>query len=110
MLFRSEAQGQVSQLMSDEEVRRAMVVPPPDTRAYFRGVALEKFSAHVRSLNWDSVEFEVGGTAHIVDLKGCVDVPSAAYYNAALDEAQTVGELVEKLATWNQQGAVKGEA
>ncbi len=105
-----EAQGQVSQLMSDEEVRRAMVVPPPDTRAYFRGVCLEKFSAQVRSLNWDSVEFEVDGAAHVIDLKGCVDAPSAAYYNAALDEARTVAELVEKLAAWQPQDAAKGEA
>ena len=105
-----EQQGHVTQLMSDEEVRRAMVVPPSDTRAYFRGVALEKFSSHVRSLNWDSVEFEVDGTAHVVDLKKCVDMPSAAYYNAALDSARTVRELVEKLAAWEHPEAAKGEA
>ncbi len=104
-----EQQGHASQLMSDEEVRRAMVVPPSDTRAYFRGVALEKFSSHVRSLNWDSVEFEVDGETHVVDLRRCVDMPSAAYYNAALDEADTVLGLIEKLAAWKPQEAAKGE-
>ena len=86
-----------------------MVVPPSDTRAYFRGVALEKFSSHVRSLNWDSVEFEVDGATHVVDLRRCVDMPSAAYYNAALDEADTVLGLIEKLAAWKPQEAAKGE-
>lgn len=106
-----EQSGQVSQLLSDEEVRRAMVVPPSDTRAYFRGVALEKFSAQVRSLNWDSIEFETAaGGVHIVDLKGCVDAASAAYFNAALDGASSVEELVGKLAAWQPQDASKGEA
>ena len=105
-----EQQGHASQLMSGEEVRRAMVVPPSDTRAYFRGVALEKFASHVRSLNWDSVEFEVDGAMHVVDLKGCVDMQSAAYYNAALDESDTVRGLIEKLAAWKPPEATKGEA
>jgi proteasome accessory factor A len=104
-----EQQGQVTRLLKEEEVLRAMVVPPPDTRAYFRGVALEKFSAEVVSLNWDSIEFKVDGRVEVVDLKTCVDIETAAYYNGALDAAQSVGELLKKLAAWKAQTPPKGE-
>lgn len=105
-----EEQGHIGQLLEDEEIRRAMVVPPSDTRAYFRGVALEKFSTQVRSLNWDSIEFLVDGRAQVVDLKSCVDTETAAYYNGALDAATSVEQLLEKLAAWQGQKPPKGEA
>ena len=76
-----------------------MVDPPRDTRAYFRGKALQKFSAEVRSLNWDSIEFALNGRAQVVDLKGCVDEETAAYYNEVLDAAANVEELLARLAT-----------
>ena len=82
-----------------------MVVPPSDTRAYF--TALAAVTLRIRSLNWDGVEFEVDGTA-LVDLKKCVDMPSAAYYNAALDSALLAEHGFEKLAAWEHPEAAQG--
>jgi proteasome accessory factor A len=94
-----EEQGQVERLVTEEDILVAMVDPPRDTRAYFRGKALQKFSAEVRSLNWDSIEFALNGRAQVVDLKGCVDEETAAYYNEVLDAAANVEELLARLAT-----------
>jgi proteasome accessory factor A len=42
------------------DVRRAMVEPPDDTRAYFRGRVLAKWPESVVAANWDSIVFDVG--------------------------------------------------
>jgi proteasome accessory factor A len=103
-----EDQGQVERRVSEEEVLRAMVDPPRDTRAYFRGKVLQKFSDGVRSLNWDSIEFAVGSRTEVVDLKGCVDEESAAYYNEAIDAATSVEDLLARLATAPRQTSETG--
>ena len=97
-----EAAGQVARVVSEEEVGWALVNPPEDTRAYFRGKMLQKFAAAVRSLNWDSIELDLDGRCEVIDLKACVGRETAARYNAALDAAVDVEDLFARLA------AVKG--
>jgi len=50
----------LEKIVSDEAVAEAVSNPPQDTRAYFRGRCLEKFSQHILAANWDSVLFDVG--------------------------------------------------
>ena len=92
-----EAAGQVERIVSEEAVGRALIDPPGDTRAYFRGKVLQKFAAAVRSLNWDSIELELDGRAEVIDLKACVSRETAAYYNEALDAAASVEDLLARL-------------
>ena len=54
------ARGSMTTLFSEEEVQRAIVEPPDDTRAYFRGRCLAKYPAEVVAASWDSVIFDVG--------------------------------------------------
>jgi Pup amidohydrolase len=89
----------VQRLCTDIEVTAALTTPPRGTRAWFRGHALEKFGAQVRSLNWDSIEFNLDGAVHTVDLKSCVDADTAAIFNTRLDKAGTVQELLAELAS-----------
>ena len=55
-------EGQVrglQRLVDEDAVRDAMTTPPTDTRAYFRGRCLEKYSGDVAAASWDSVIFDV---------------------------------------------------
>src|SRR5690349_20162909 len=52
--------GSMATLFSEDEIRRAMVEPPEDTRAYFRGRCLAQYAAEVVAASWDSVIFDVG--------------------------------------------------
>jgi proteasome accessory factor A len=52
--------GRFERILSDEEITRAVTEPPTDTRAYFRGRCLAKFTADVAAASWDSVIFDVG--------------------------------------------------
>jgi proteasome accessory factor A len=54
------ARGSMQRLVTDEEVTRAMVTPPSDTRAFFRGECLRRYPAQVAAASWDSVVFDLG--------------------------------------------------
>ena len=60
LYHRLVARGSMQTLFGPEEVRRAMVEPPDDTRAYFRGRCLAQYSSEVVAASWDSVIFDVG--------------------------------------------------
>ncbi|SDE54691.1 proteasome accessory factor A [Blastococcus fimeti] len=54
------ARGSMQRLLTDDEVERAVVHAPEDTRAYFRGECLRRFPASVAAASWDSVVFDLG--------------------------------------------------
>jgi proteasome accessory factor PafA2 len=54
------ATGRMERMLDEDEVRRAVTVPPEDTRAWFRGRCLEKYREQVAAAGWDSIIFEVG--------------------------------------------------
>jgi proteasome accessory factor A len=60
LYHRLVARGAMTTLFTDTEVRRAMVEPPEDTRAYFRGRCLAQYAAEVVAASWDSVIFDIG--------------------------------------------------
>ena len=53
--------GRMKRLLTDEQVLAAVTEPPHDTRAYFRGKCLEKFSSDIAAASWDSVIFDLPG-------------------------------------------------
>lgn len=58
---RLEQRGQLTTLVDDAEVSRAVLEPPDDTRAYFRGECLRRFPEAIAAASWDSVVFDVPG-------------------------------------------------
>jgi proteasome accessory factor A len=55
-----EKQGRAERIATDEEIAAAIHTPPQDTRAYFRGECLRRYSTAVFGVNWDSISFSVG--------------------------------------------------
>ncbi|HET7356623.1 MAG TPA: proteasome accessory factor PafA2 family protein, partial [Nocardioidaceae bacterium] len=53
--------GRMDRLVSDDETVDAVHLPPPDTRAYFRGRCLEKYADRIAAASWDSVIFDIPG-------------------------------------------------
>jgi proteasome accessory factor PafA2 len=53
--------GRMKRLVSDAVVEEAMHEPPTDTRAYFRGRCLSKYSDNIAAASWDSVIFDLPG-------------------------------------------------
>ncbi|WP_235735992.1 depupylase/deamidase Dop [Nocardioides alcanivorans] len=53
--------GRMERLIDPVEVELSVHEPPVDTRAYFRGKVLDKFSDGVAAASWDSVIFDLPG-------------------------------------------------
>ncbi len=52
--------GKIERLVSGEEIAFAVDNPPRDTRAYFRGECLRRFSSQIVAASWDSLIFDTG--------------------------------------------------
>jgi Pup amidohydrolase len=55
LYHRLAAGGKVERLTTDDEVERAIMTPPDDTRAYFRGRCIAKFPQAIAAASWDSI-------------------------------------------------------
>ncbi|MQA60584.1 MAG: proteasome accessory factor PafA2 [Actinophytocola sp.] len=91
--------GSIKRLVTEEEVQAAITTPPQDTRAYFRGRALEKYAASIAAASWDSVIFDIGRESLVriptlEPLRG-----TKAHVGRLLDEADTAEQLVEALTS-----------
>jgi Pup amidohydrolase len=52
--------GKMNRVVTDAEIEWAVDHPPEDTRAYFRGECLRRFSSRIAAASWDSLIFDVG--------------------------------------------------
>ena len=90
----------VESFVTEEEAIHGISNPPEDTRAYFRGTCLQRWSEEIVAANWDSLVFDIGieplrrvpmmepgrGTkAHVEDLFATCERPADLL--AALDRA-----------------------
>jgi proteasome accessory factor A len=91
------ARGRMRRLVSDDEIERAVVEPPVDTRAYFRGRCLSKFGTDVAAASWDSVIFDVGRDSlqrvpMLEPLRG-----TKQHVDALLARCETAAQLVDEI-------------
>ncbi|MCW2666634.1 MAG: protein of unknown function domain protein [Frankiales bacterium] len=92
------ARGSMELLLSEDEVQAAVLEPPTDTRAYFRGRCLAKYPTEVAAASWDSVIFDVGRESlqRVPTLEP--QRGTKAHVGELLDACDTALELVETLA------------
>jgi proteasome accessory factor A len=60
LYHRLERAGKIERLTTDDEVARAVMEPPEDTRAYFRGRCIAKYPDAIAAASWDSLIFDTG--------------------------------------------------
>ncbi|MGZ8652933.1 MAG: proteasome accessory factor PafA2 family protein, partial [Actinomycetota bacterium] len=60
LYYRLAASGKVERLTTDEEVDVAVMEPPVDTRAYFRGRCISKYAEAIAAASWDSLIVDTG--------------------------------------------------
>lgn len=84
-------------VVTDEQIQAAMHTPPADTRAYFRGKSLNKFEDAVKTVQWDSISFDIKGKTVTVNMNSLANPEIAQRYNEALDLSPNPQTLIEKL-------------
>ena len=95
--YKMAAGGQIDTLVTEEEVQAAISNPPDDTRAYFRGRALGRFSSQVTAASWDAVIFDTGADSlqkvpMMEPLKG-----TKASIGPLFDAAEDAADLLRRL-------------
>ena len=63
LYYRLESAGKVERLVDEADVQRAVLDPPEDTRAYFRGRCIAKFPDAIAAASWDSLIIDTGADA-----------------------------------------------
>jgi proteasome accessory factor A len=63
LYHRLAATGKVERLVTDHEIERAVLEPPEDTRAYFRGRCISRYPDAIAAASWDSMIFDTGREA-----------------------------------------------
>src|SRR3982751_3569199 len=97
LYHRLVARGSMQRLLDDDEVARAMVNPPGDTRAFFRGECLRRYPAQVAAASWDSVVFDLG-RENLVRIPTMEPLRGTREHVGALFEAtSTAQELVDTI-------------
>ncbi len=91
--------GDVELLVGPGDVARAVVEPPRDTRAYFRGRCIAEYPAEVVGASWDSLIFELPGERRLQrvqtrePLRGTA-VLTGALFDAAVDAEDFLSRLL----------------
>jgi Pup amidohydrolase len=90
--------GKIERLVSDGEIEHAVDHPPEDTRAYFRGECLRRFSDAIVAASWDSLIFDSGDeplrkVPTIEPTRG-----TRAHVSRILDQSPEVGDLIRNLS------------
>ena len=89
--------GKVERLTTDEEVQRAIMEPPDDTRAFFRGRCISKYPDAIAAASWDSLILDTGRDAlqripMREPLRG-----TRAHVEELLDACEDAAALVDRL-------------
>jgi hypothetical protein len=99
LALRLEQRGQLTRLFTDDEVERARLHPPVDTRAYFRGECLRRFPNEITAASWDSLVFD------LPERESLIRVPTLepsrgtkALVDGLLAQANTASELIALLS------------
>ena len=99
LYHRLERSGKVERLTTDDQVDLAVMEPPDDTRAYFRGRCIGRFPEAIAAASWDSLIVDAGRDAlqripMREPLRG-----TRAHVQELLDACDSAAELVDKLQT-----------
>jgi proteasome accessory factor A len=94
---RLAASSKVERLTTDDEVEHAVMEPPEDTRAFFRGRCISRYPDAIAAASWDSVILDAGRESlqrvpMREPLKG-----TRAHVEELLDASPTAADLVDRL-------------
>jgi proteasome accessory factor A len=99
LYHRLEATGKVERLTTDDEVDRAVMEPPQDTRAYFRGRCIAKYPDAIAAASWDSLILDTGQEAlQRIPMKEPLR-GTRAHVEALLEASEDAAALVANLRT-----------
>ena len=98
LYYKLEESEAVERMVTDDEISKAIYDPPKDTRAYFRGMCLQRYADEIVSASWDSVIFDLkeGPLKKIFMLEPLRG--TEAHVRQLLTESPTAADLLRNIA------------
>jgi proteasome accessory factor PafA2 len=98
LYYKLEEAEAVERVVTDDEISKAIYDPPKDTRAYFRGMCLQRYADEIVSASWDSVIFDLkeGPLKKIFMLEPLRG--TEAHVRQLLTESPTAADLLRNIA------------
>jgi Pup amidohydrolase len=98
LYYKLEESDAVDRIVTDDEISKAIYDPPKDTRAYFRGMCLQRYADEIVSASWDSVIFDLkeGPLKKIFMLEPLRG--TEAHVRQLLTESPTAADLLRNIA------------
>ena len=95
---RLQERGALQRITTDDEVADAVVSPPDDTRAWFRGECIRRYGDDIVAASWDSVIFDLPERAALQRVPTLDPFRGTrAHVGELLDRTATGTELVQAL-------------
>ncbi|CBT75851.1 MULTISPECIES: depupylase/deamidase Dop [Glutamicibacter] len=99
LYYRMAERGAIQGLFSQEQINQAVANPPEDTRAYLRGMTLQRYAPFVVAANWDALSFAVPGARKISRFHMPEPLRGTRNQIGELFEAQLeIAEFIDELA------------
>jgi len=98
LYYTLEREGYVDRLLSDAEILQAMTQPPTDTRAFFRGMCLQKFPDQTYGASWSSILLDTGESTVKKISMAEPGRGTRKLVGEILERSESVAELLERLA------------
>jgi len=86
--------GEMQTLVTEAHIAHAAVSPPAETRAWIRGMFVDRFGSSVRSIGWNGVAFRHLGEDLLFDMNPLVD-SGVCLLNDEFNSADTLDRVVE---------------
>ena len=91
-------QGTMRRVVTEEEIKRAVRIPPRDTRAYFRGRSVARFNEAIRTIQWDEIVFANGVSPQRVPLAQPNEDARLERLCAAVRDAASYSDFIRTVA------------
>lgn len=93
-----EADGRTMRITSDDDVGKAMMAGPGDTRGGIRGLCIRRFSDHIKSVQWERISFNGGLFTRTLNMDDLFEPEQVKTLTGILSSAGTPSEALDK---WN---------
>ncbi len=98
-----EQAGEMRRLITEARIEGAMSCPPSDTRAYIRGLFVQRFGQSVRSIGWNGIAFSYQGEDFQFDMNTLVE-DNLSILNEELSGAASLEDVVNLLQKNPKEG------
>ena len=89
-----EQAGEMRRLVTEARVEAAMSCAPGDTRAFLRGLFVERFAPSIRSIGWNGVAFKHNNEDLLFDMNPLVEA-NVQLLNDEFSNVQTLDQAVK---------------